>query len=255
MTSNFNKKKINFFPSSRVIKYLLVILFFTLISITFFEEIQTQKMYKSSIENISEKFNYQLKNYKLNSLNRVNKNEVVEIINKYLNQSIFLIPLDDISNSIQNLKWVKNVKLSSNLKNTIKVEIKEYEPIGIVFLNNQLFYFSSDGKIIDLNIKKNNENFIVFYGSQILSNANNFINIITNINHESMPVITEAYYINNRRWDVKLKNNIIINLSEKNIEESISNYIKLIEKFDASLRGSIEYVDLRNNEKAIIGFK
>jgi len=254
MTSNFNKKKINFFPSFKIIKYLIVILFFILIPIIFFAEIKNQNSFKNIIEKNSEKFNYQFKNYELNYLNRVNKNEVVEIIDKYLNQSIFLIPLDEISNAIQNLKWVKNVKLSTNLKNTIKVDITEYKPIGLVFFNDQLFYFSADGDIIDLHIKKSNENFIIFYGSQILKNAKNFINIISNIKNESMPVIIEAHYINNRRWDIKLNNNIIIYLSEKNIEGSISNYIKLIEKFDTSMISSIKYVDLRNYEKAIIGF-
>ena len=39
---------------------------------------------------------------------------------KYLDQSIFLIPFSEISNLLHNLKWVKNVNLSTNLKNTIK---------------------------------------------------------------------------------------------------------------------------------------
>ena len=68
-------------------------------------------------------------------------------------------------------------------------------------------------------------------------------------------MIKEAYYINERRWDVKLKNNILLKLSEINIEESLKNYIKLIKKFNNSDIIKIKSIDLRNNEKAIISFK
>ena len=70
-----------------------------------------------------------------------------------------------------------------------------------------------------------------------------------------MIMINEAHYINERRWDVKLDNDIILNLSEKNIEESINNYINLIAKFKNEQIISIKNIDLRNNEKAIINFK
>ena len=52
-----------------------------------------------------------------------------------------------------------------------------------------------------------------------------------------------------------MQNNILLMLSEKNIEESILNYIKLIKKFNNSEIASIKSIDLRNSEKVIISFK
>ena len=68
-------------------------------------------------------------------------------------------------------------------------------------------------------------------------------------------MIKEAYYINERRWDVKMHNNIIVNLSEINLEESLKNYIKLIKKFKNSDIIKIKSIDLRDIKKAIISFK
>ena len=68
-------------------------------------------------------------------------------------------------------------------------------------------------------------------------------------------MIKEVYYINERRWNVKLHNNILINLSEINIEESMKNYIKLIKKFNNSDIITIKSVDLRDSDKAIMSFK
>ncbi len=254
MSSNFNKKKIIFFPNLNIFKYLIItISFFSLIIFTYYK-LKNKDELNDFIQNISEKFNYQLINFEINSLNRVAKSEVLNVVEKYYNNSIFLIPLEDISIAINDLIWVKSVNLSTNFKNTVNIEILEYIPVGLFFYNNQLFYFSSEGKIIDL-ADKNNGNFIIFHGKQVLQEANNFLKFLSKKRILNMITIKEAYYINERRWDIKLDNEILLNLSEKNIEESIVNYIKLLEKLDKSDVISINKIDLRNREKAIISFK
>ena len=52
-----------------------------------------------------------------------------------------------------------------------------------------------------------------------------------------------------------MQNNILLNLSEINIEESHKNYMKLIKKFNDSDIIKIKSIDLRDSEKAIINFK
>ena len=47
----------------------------------------------------------------------------------------------------------------------------------------------------------------------------------------------------------------MVYLSEKNIETSLRNYIKLVEKLNESEIEIIQSIDLRNNEKAIISIK
>ena len=253
MNSNINKKKISLFFKRQFIKYFFIIILFLSSFIFIYYELITREKFYNIIQQISEKFDYQLKDIEINSLDRVDKYEVLKITNKFYNESIFLIPLDEISNSLHELKWVKNVNLSTNFINKINIEIFEYDPIGLLYFNNEHFYFSIDGKIIDKIIGNNNENLIIFHGKQVLKEANSFLNTLNKLN--SINMIKEAYYINERRWDVKLHNEIILNLSEKNIKESINNYNKLIYNFDNSDILKIKSIDLRNNEKGIISFK
>jgi len=255
MTSNFNKKKINLFPNRKFIKYFIFTVIFFLLFIFTYDELKNRDKIYQFIENISEKFNYQFLNIEINSLNRVDKSQVLKIINKYYNQSIFLLPLADISKSLHKLNWVKSVNLSSNFKNKVNVEIFEYIPKGLLFYNNQLFYFSREGKIIDKYKENINENLIIFHGKQVIKEANKFLISLDKVDNIDKISIKEAYYINERRWNIKLHNDILLNLSENNIEESINNYIKLIEKFNNSEIDSITNIDLRNNVKAIISFK
>ena len=254
MNSNINKKKINFFINAKLLKYIFIftLLCFFLVYI-YYELIKRDKLY-SIIQDISEKYNYQLENIEINSLKKINKFEVNNIINKYYGQSIFLLPLEEISDSINSqLSWVKDVNLSTNFINKLNIEIFEYQPIGLLFFNNQFFYFSKNGKIIDKYREEINENLIVFYGKQATKVAYNFLNIINKT--EIVNMIKEAHYINERRWDIKLHNNILLNLSEINIEESLKNYIKLIRKFNNFDINTIKSIDLRDSEKAIISFR
>ena len=254
MKSNINKKKVNFFINRKLFKYISIstVLCFFLVYI-YYELIIRDKFY-NIIQSISEIYNYQLENVEINSLERVNKFEINKIINQYYGQSIFLLPLDEISNSIHTqLNWVKDVNLYTNFNNKLNIEIFEYKPIGLLFYNNQFFYFSKNGKIIDKYKEDINESLIIFYGNQASMAAYNFLNIINKT--EIINIIKEAYYVNERRWDIKLNNNILLNLAEINIEESLKNYIKLIKKFNNSDIIRIESIDLRDSEKAIISFR
>jgi cell division septal protein FtsQ len=235
MSLNINKKKISLFTNQNFLKYIFISFLLCLFLVyIYYELIKRNKLY-NVIQNISEKYNYQLKNVEINSLQRINKLEVNNIINQYYSQ------------------WTKDVNLSTNFTDKLNVEIFEYEPIGLLFYNNQLFYFSKDGKIIDKFREEINESLIIFYGNQASKEAYNLLNVISKT--ETVNMIKEAYYINERRWDIKLHNNILVNLSEINIEESLKNYIKLIKKFNYSDIVTIKSIDLRDNEKAIISFK
>ncbi|MDC0453137.1 FtsQ-type POTRA domain-containing protein [Alphaproteobacteria bacterium] len=237
----------------KFLKYIFIAISLCLfLAYIYYELIKRDKFY-SIIHYISEKYNYQLKNVEINSLQRINKFEINNIINQYYSQSIFLLPLEEISNSINQLSWAKEVNLSINFINKLNVEIFEYKPIGLLFYNNQLFYFSKDGKIIDRFREELNESLIIFHGNQASKVAYNFLNVINKT--ETFNMIKEAFFINERRWDIKLHNNILLNLSEINIEESLKNYNKLIKKFNNSDIVVIKSIDLRDSEKVIISFK
>ena len=230
MRNNFNKKKFIFKTSSKLIKQLIVTLILIIFIFLIYEEFYFKKRYELLLQEFSVKYNYLLESYETNNFARTEKLEITKVINKHLGKSIFLIPLSDISYKIKNLKWVKDVNLSTNLKNKIKIEILEYEPVGLYFFNDQNFYFSKEGKIIDKFSDKLEENFIIFSGKNALNHALKLLDIIDNLNHPELIKIEEAYYINERRWNLKFKNQIIIFLSEKNIETSLINYIKLIKQ-------------------------
>tara|TARA_Y100000766_G_scaffold132514_1_gene114002 strand:- start:39 stop:806 length:768 start_codon:yes stop_codon:yes gene_type:complete len=255
MSNHYNKKKFIFIPSAKRIKHLIISLTFILFLFLIYEELYFKKRYKELLQEFSVKYNYLLESYETNTIRKTELLEISNIINKHLGKSIFLIPLRDISYEFKNLKWIKDVNLSTNLKNKLKVEILEYEPAGLYFFNDQIFYFSNQGKIIDKYNAKLDEKYIIFSGKNVLNHALELLKIIKNLNHPELISIEEAYYINERRWNLKFTNQMMVLLSEKNIETSLINYIKLIKKLKESEILSIKTIDLRNDKKAIINFE
>lgn len=255
MRNAYNKKKLNLLNFRNYFKYFIIIFFISSLFFFIYNEFKNEKNPHKLIQMFSDKFEYNFEIYKINKLQRVDKIKVSEIIQEYLGRSIFLIPLNIISNKIHEMKWVKRINLTTNLKNKIIIEIIEFEPIGIYAFNDNFFYFSDKGKIIDQLYIKDNKNLIVFYGNQSHKKAYNFLNIVNNIKKNNLPKIINAYFINNRRWNIKLDNDLMLYLPENNIENSLSNYAKLIHKLEKSEIASIKSIDLRNNNKAIINLK
>lgn len=255
MKNIYNKKKFNFLNIRYFYKYVIFSFFFFCLIFFTYNEFKHKERLLNLIQVFSDKFDYNFKVYKINNLERVDKVKISEIMNRYLNQSIFLLPLNIISENLHNMKWVKDISLKTNLKNKISIDVTEYKPIGLYAFNNQFFYFSAEGKIIDQLNKKINENFIVFYGNQSLKKADNFLNTIMKIKQTDLIKIKEAYFINDRRWNIRLDNNLLVYLSEKNIETSVMNYIKLMNILKKTEITSIKSIDLRNNQKAIISLK
>ena len=122
------------------------------------------------------------------------------------------------------------------------------------FFNDKIYYFSKEGKVID-QFKENDENLIIFSGKNTLKHAVNLLDVIDSLQSPKLNNIREAHFINDRRWNLKFSNDLLLSLSEKNIINSLNSFIKLLNQLDESEILLIKSIDLRNNDKAIINFK
>ena len=147
MNKKINRKKIS------IGKQLLYTLFFIVfVFVIFFYSYDPfgrfNNIFKTSIKEFSSKYNYNLISYNINELTNIDRNDIIKIIKPYLNTSIFLVPLEDISSLILENNWVKKVKINIDYKNTIFIEILEFEPIGIYNFNSGNYYFNSESFVV-----------------------------------------------------------------------------------------------------------
>jgi cell division protein FtsQ len=252
--NRINKKKTSAYF---IIRFSVFIAFIVVLIIIFYEADKSNTINKvivNNIEKFSKNYGYSFSKVNINNLINIKYEEIEKYFTKYYGNSIFLIPIKEISKNLHQNKWIKDFTIKNDYKNTININIVESIPIGIYFNGEDNLLFDKNGEVIDFLNSNYNLYFdlIIFEGNNSLFNANIFLYLLPlTLRNE----IKKAIYINNRRWDVKLRNGINIKLSEKNILDSFNNYDKFYKNVSSQELAEIEMIDLRIPKQIIIKFK
>ena len=212
------------------------------------------KQFNSIIENYSDKYQYSLSVVNINGLNNINEDEILNLIKPYKGSSIFLIPIKKIANKISQNNWVKSINIQSNYKDTIEINIDESKPIGIYTTGIQNILFSDDLKILE-NIANNEKRFSALIKFEGKNSLHESIKLIDSFPDDFIQYVDKAFLINQRRWDLELKNSILLKLPENNIKEALENYKKIYINFSNEELIEIESIDLRMKQKIILKYK
>ena len=247
-----NKRKKNIFYNNFNIIFLFSFIFLFLI-ITYFNISLIKSQTISLIENFSHKYDYQLMQVDISDLKYLEEEDILVFFDPYINKSIFLAPIESIAKNIAKIKWVEKIKIVSNFKDTLKVSIQEETPLGIYDNDNQKILFSQN--LVILNVLDKNKNFLNltnFSGENSIPNSKQLVSII---GKNFFELVRTATYIENRRWNIKLKNSILLKLPEKNIVDALKNYKKIYANFSNKDLEDIKSIDLRINKQATIKYK
>ena len=252
--SRINKKKTSAYSIIRFTTFIvfIVLLIFIFYNVHKFNTIN--KVFSNNIEKFSKNYGYSFTKVNINKLINIKPEEIEKYFTKYYGNSIFLIPIKEISKNLHQNKWIKDFTIKNDYKNTINVNIVESIPIGIYFNGEDNLLFDKNGEVIDSLNSNYNLYFdlIIFEGNNSLFNANTFLNSLPLLFQNE---IKKAIFINNRRWDVKLRNGINIKLAENNILDSFNNYDKFYKNISNQELTEIEMIDLRIPKQIIVKFK
>ena len=246
---NRRRKKI-YFPTILILLFFLIIVIY----IFLFYDQKIFKQFNSIIENYSDKYQYSLSVVNINGLNNIKEDEILNLIKPYKGSSIFLIPIKKIANKISQNNWVKSINIQSNYKDTIEINIDESKPIGIYTTGIQNILFSDDLKILE-NIANNEKRFSALIKFEGKNSLHESIKLIDSFPDDFIQYVDKAFLINQRRWDLELKNSILLKLPENNIKEALENYKKIYINFSNEELIEIESIDLRMKQKIILKYK
>jgi cell division septal protein FtsQ len=246
---NRRRKKI-YFPTILILLFFLTIVIYIFV----FYDQKIFKQFNSIIENYSDKYQYSLSVVNINGLNNINEDEILNLIKPYKGSSIFLIPIKKIANKISQNNWVKSINIQSNYKDTIEINIDESKPIGIYTTGIQNILFSDDLKILE-NIANNEKRFSALIKFEGKNSLHESIKLIDTFPDDFIQYVDKAFLINQRRWDLELKNSILLKLPENNIKEALENYKKIYINFSNEELIEIESIDLRMKKNIILKYK
>ena len=134
---------------------------------------------------------------------------------------------------------IHSFQIKKIFPNSIEIQIEKTELLGIAHYADEKFFIGSNGKLIKYN--PTNKSLPLVYGK---IKTENFINLKKTIDKSilNFEEISEIFYFPSGRWDIKMKNKILIKLPNKNLLEAINFAIKLTQ--DETIKSN-KVIDLR----------
>ncbi|WP_443644039.1 FtsQ-type POTRA domain-containing protein [Candidatus Levibacter sp. Uisw_134_01] len=229
--------------------YFLTIFIISLLLTTFLNNIDFEK-YSKLLNNFLIKNGFTINNIQILGIKNITKETIIKIVNNEKKSNIFNVNLLNIYNNLKNNDWVEELYIERVLPNTIKINIKEKEVIGIwqYEMSNKLI--TKNGETISTaNINKFKIDLPIIHGNHANKNANSILEILET-NKVLAKNIWSLDYVNNRRWNLHFKQGIIVLLPSKGVLKAWNEIIKLQKNYDVLNLGLTE-LDLRNPNKIL----
>jgi cell division protein FtsQ len=247
-TRNKHYKKISIKRYIRIILrrvFLALFLILALIITTLIiydKELVTNKFY-SYVNVLSQKLNL--------SLNKIEVQESIKYcttIKPFLshiepNTSIFLVSITDIKNQLEQLDCIDNLTIKRQYPDTIKIIVKEKQPIAIWQNEQKFLYITEDGSTMTIRKIEDVDKFIIITGKNAPTNTPDLINFL-DINDEIKKSITSAIWVGDRRWNIKINEDTVIMLPENNPEIAWNKYVQFSNQADFKEK-NYKLIDLR----------
>ena len=189
-----------------------------------------------------------IENIKINGLNEKLTLGINSKLDKYLSSNLLLLNKELIQNDMNEFPFIESYTIFKKYPSQIILNIKETELIAKTFDNNKIEYIGSNGKIIGENYYENKKKLPNVFGNFKIQELLRVFLLLEN-NNFVLSEITDLYYFNSGRWDVKFKKNLLIKLPINKLDNSINIAKKFIEK--EKITGNI-IIDLRVANQVII---
>ena len=196
----------------------------------------------------NKKIFFSINKIQINGNIRLDKNTLLENLNKLYGQNIFKLNTDEIKTELFKFNLIKSIKIKKYYPNKIEINLNEVEFIAIIMKNNTKYFLADNQKLVLFNDDLNKKKLPKLYGINAERFFLDFKNKLEN-NNFNLNLIENYYYFQINRWDLYLKNNLVIKFPAENVGQSILLVKKLIDNKEF-LNSTI--IDLRIKEKIII---
>ena len=187
-----------------------------------------------------------IKNIQISGLNKdQNINLRVNIENLNL-KNIFFLRRNEISKIITSNSLVENYEIIKKYPNTLDIKIEKTNFLAKINSDGKIFLVGSNGKLSDLTFSDKDLPFI--FGKPEIDEFIKFANTIKKSKF-SLSEIKNLYFFPSKRWDLELKNNIILKLSKDYPMLSLNQAFEILN--DRNFK-DIKVVDARIKNQIIL---
>ncbi len=186
-----------------------------------------------------------IKDIEVSGLSETENKFIADQIQNLNSKNIFFINKKEISSLIDSNSIIETYNIFKNYPSALKITINETKYLAKINYNNELFIVGSNGKLIDHSLYEDKLPFI--FGKPEIQEFLKFKKII---DQSKFPYeqIESFYFFPSKRWDIKLKNGVLLKLPNKSTKVSLDNAYKFLSNYNV---GKFSIIDIRVNNQII----
>lgn len=173
--------------------------------------------------------------------------EISTSLDKFYNYNIFSINSEEIKNILSNFNIISEYKIKKEYPSVIRIDLKKTNIVAYYYDKNQKIYIGNNGK----KIKKNNLKSKDLPSIEGQVDIKKFLELKKNLINKGFKLndFSKFYYFKSNRWDLLLKNEILVKLSADDIEFSLKLLKDIIQSSNIN---DIKVIDLRIRNRVIL---
>ena len=189
---------------------------------------------------------FEIKNFRLVGLNNLEKENLLLKFEKIRKKNIFFLEKKELIKILNSNNLIESFLINKNYPSAINIVIKKTTYLANIKVLHENFFIGSNKKLIKSLV--NDPNLPTVYGNPSLKE---FFSINEKILKSNIKPneIKKLYFFPSKRWDLELKNGILIKLPINNSIKSLNNYfeIKNLPQFS-----NVKIFDMRINNQIIV---
>ena len=217
---------------NKILFYFILFILFTTITNNNFFSIKNKLFKIDSIE--------------IYGLKDQDKVQIIENLSYLFGTNLLFLDHDKISYDLEKLGYLENYKIFKMYPSSLNIYADYTNLIARTFIDGNMSYLTSNGKFIS---KSNLDIPAIIPNVYGKFNPEDYFNLneILKKNKFQINEITEYFYFESNRWDIKMRNNTIIKFPSTNLDQ----YIK-IAKLLIKNNNEKKIIDLRVSNQVII---
>ncbi len=191
------------------------------------------------------KFN-QIKIIKISGLEEKNNKLILKEIKNLKLENIFFTNINEIKNIFEKNTIIENYKIFKIYPSTLDIKIKKTNFLAEMRNKGKLYVIGSNGKLSEK--KFSNKKLPYIFGKP---NVSEFLELKKLIDQSkfSFHKIESLYFFPSGRWDLQLKNKILLKLPKDDVKNSMDNAFNFLENTKSN---DIKILDIRIKNQIIL---
>ena len=188
----------------------------------------------------------EVKDINVDGLEEEENSILLKEVNNLNLDNIFFVNREDIKNQIESNSLVEKYNIFKRYPDTLNIKIEKTKFLARINNNGKIYFVGSNGKLSKNNLSNVQLPFI--FGKPKIKEFLYFKKIIDESKF-SYNEIKNFYFFSSKRWDLELKNNIIIKLSSSYPKDSLQLAFEFLRNSDLI---DIKIIDARVKNQIII---